>query len=898
MNETLSQVALFQEVRRSLAQLAGRLANVFTLLGNDRRAQALSQLESKLASERLRILVIGESSRGKSSLINALLGEAVVPVNTIPCTAAVQEIRWGATRRATLHFRQPLPSRLPAEMAPDVMVHLSRAESGQVPPMEVPVDRLEAYVGVRGDEGRWETPYSKVEILWPLALCQAGIEIIDTPGLDRGRLHDSTAGEHLPGADVVLFVLSCTLLGAATEMNLIDRDLRELGFEHLFFVCNRFDEIPQRERQRLTSFGRKKLAGHTKLGESGVWFVSALQALEGKQHGDMARLAESGLPSFERALLEFLHRDRGRLRLLQPTLRLLHIIHNLRNEVLPQQFEMVLQHLTVLDAKVEAARPHLVEAERANSQTLAELEGCRQELRAEARAQAAGFLYGIAARIGEWIDGLELEVGLRRFTPNRRPQAEALAREICTKVAVRLETELAAWRANSLLPLVNSRLARMTGDVSLRIDQTSIPVDQICSTVAQIGIAIRAREPSVSERIAAVVCGSLVAGIYCLAYWTSYGSRGTGGPFLTGIALYAIVYGLVSAMLGAGFMRFWSRAEALTTEAKRAIAVALAAQVYAGVDDAAQSLAEVVYGKTGEYVKRVRERLQREINGLHEQMRTILEHQRADEEPVRTRKELLVRLDRELREIDSIFTPLLAVVLASSRPPIRSAALEATVEPTPTTRILFLAADPLATPPLRLGLELREIREQLDLAPLKANLQLRPEMAARPRDVIRALRVYEPQIVHFSGHGDEDGAILVEDAGGAAHPITPQALASLIELFADKVQCLILNSCHSALEAAAVSQKIPYVYVIGMRTRVRDQVAISFSIGFYQALGAGCQIEECFAAGRALAGTEEEMHGSITYLLWKGGKAVQPRAQRPAFRPCRSRRVSRRSTNP
>ena len=910
MSEGPLQVLAFQERRLALGQLAARLGAAFASLGSGSRAEALSQLESKLASEAFRILVVGEVNRGKSSLVNALLGEAVLPVDTLPCTAVIQEVRWGETRRAILHFRQPLPSPLPEVMPPEVRVHLSLAESGQVPPMDVPVDRLEVYAVIQGDEGRKETPYSKIEILWPLALCREGIEIVDSPGFNEDRLRSRITREHIPEADAVLFVLSCSHLGAATEMSLIDRDLRELGFEHLFFVCNRFDEIRRSERQRLTSFGKKKLSLYTDLGESGVWFVSALQALEGKLGGDMARLAESGLPAFERALLAFLHRDRGRIKLLQPTLKLLHAIDELRNKVLPEQCEMLVQSLAVLEAKVDAARPQLAEVERANSQIIAELEARRQELRSEVRALAAGFLQELAGSIAGWIDGFELEHGVRTLSLEYRQQVDALAREICAKLGARLETEVTAWKEKSLLPLMNSRLEKMMNDVSLRVDEASLRIDQIRSAVTQVRATLHAEEPSEAERFAAAVSGLAAGGFYSGAHGARFGFKGLGGSILTQIALYAILYGLLGvtnplillpAMLGAGFVGAWSRAGALTRAAKREIANALAAQVHAGVAAAAQGLAETVYEKTAEHVQRTRERLDHEVSGLREQMRTILEDKQAGEERVRTRKELLVMLDGELREIDSIFTPLLAVALADRGDPgrpTRHAAPETTAEPARTIRILFLAADPFSNLQnrLRLDRELREILEQRGLARLRDSLDLRSEMAVRPRDVTRALQEYEPQIVHFSGHGDKSGAILVEDDVGTAHPITAQALASLFELFADKVQCVILNACYSDLEAAAVSQRVHYV--VGMRSAIKDQAAISFSVGFYQALGAGRAIEECFAAGCVLAGMEGGIQDSDIPVLWKDGKAVQSTAAQEASRPRRSGRVPRQPTGP
>jgi hypothetical protein len=105
----------------------------------------------------------------------------------------------------------------------------------------------------------------------------------------------------------------------------------------------------------------------------------------------------------------------------------------------------------------------------------------------------------------------------------------------------------------------------------------------------------------------------------------------------------------------------------------------------------------------------------------------------------------------------------------------------------------------------------------------------------------------EPQIVHFSGHGDVAG-IMLEDEVGNAFLVSSEALAGLFELFKDQVVCVLMNSCYSEAQAMAINDHIPYV--IGMEHAVSDEAAREFSIGFYDALGAGKSIEEAFRFGR------------------------------------------------
>ncbi len=163
------------------------------------------------------------------------------------------------------------------------------------------------------------------------------------------------------------------------------------------------------------------------------------------------------------------------------------------------------------------------------------------------------------------------------------------------------------------------------------------------------------------------------------------------------------------------------------------------------------------------------------------------------------------------------------------------------------TSVLFLAADPTEASRLRLGEELREIQEKLQLAKLREQFALDQRMSVRPVDLSQALLDVQPQIVHFSGHGTTTGALCFEDQKGQTHPIQADALAALFEQFTDQVDCVVLNACYSEIQANAIAEHIEYV--IGMNQAIGDKAAIAFSIGFYQALGAGRTVEEAFQLG-------------------------------------------------
>jgi hypothetical protein len=170
-----------------------------------------------------------------------------------------------------------------------------------------------------------------------------------------------------------------------------------------------------------------------------------------------------------------------------------------------------------------------------------------------------------------------------------------------------------------------------------------------------------------------------------------------------------------------------------------------------------------------------------------------------------------------------------------------------TIETVTTISILLLTSDPTDASRLRIGEELREIQERLQLAKLREKFKLDQRMSVRPPDISQALLDIQPHIVHFSGHGTASGSLCFENRVGEIHPIMPDALAALFEQFTDQIRCVLLNSCYSKIQADAISEHIDYV--IGMNQAIGDNAAIAFAIGFYQALGAGRTIESAYKLG-------------------------------------------------
>jgi hypothetical protein len=162
-------------------------------------------------------------------------------------------------------------------------------------------------------------------------------------------------------------------------------------------------------------------------------------------------------------------------------------------------------------------------------------------------------------------------------------------------------------------------------------------------------------------------------------------------------------------------------------------------------------------------------------------------------------------------------------------------------------KILVLASNPKGTSVLTLEREIRDIREGLKRADNRDRFQLETRGAVRSEDLRRAMLEVKPHIVHFCGHGTGSQGLVLEDDNGREHLASTEALANLFGLMSDRVECVLLNACYSEVQAKAISEHINYV--IGMSHEILDNAAIAFTVGFYDALGAGESIESAYKWG-------------------------------------------------
>lgn len=300
--EGAATLAAHQRAKAAVLADLHRVAEGWRRLAAPTRAAQLEALAERLRRDALRVLVVGEFKRGKSTLINAMLGEALLPARLAPCTALLTRLRWGPETRLWMHSDDPA-----------------------LPPTALPAAELRAALSLPLEAEGPPSPWAWVDVETPLPLLAHDVELIDSPGLNEHAGRDAVALGALPEADALVVVLSCEMALSQSELRFIDEQLadRDLG-RSVFFVWNRYDAVAGQPEEEAAVRARSAALLSPRLApipaEARVFFVAARPALVARRTGDPAGLAASGLPAFEGALAETLVRDRGQLKRAGPAL--------------------------------------------------------------------------------------------------------------------------------------------------------------------------------------------------------------------------------------------------------------------------------------------------------------------------------------------------------------------------------------------------------------------------------------------------------------------------------------------------------------------------------------------------------------------------------------------------
>lgn len=182
--------------------------------------------------------------------------------------------------------------------------------------------------------------------------------------------------------------------------------------------------------------------------------------------------------------------------------------------------------------------------------------------------------------------------------------------------------------------------------------------------------------------------------------------------------------------------------------------------------------------------------------------------------------------------------------------------------------ILFLAANPSETDRLALDQEAHAIQGELERSGCRDCFNFETRWAVQPMDLLRELRKHKPMVVHFSGHGGQNG-LFFQTATGRAQVVSTVALAEAFGAAGASVKLVVLSACYTEEQAEGLLAHVDCV--VGIEGSGNDAIARSFAIGFYGGIGEGESVADAYKQGRAAIGLEGLGDGDRPQLKVRSG---------------------------
>lgn len=367
------ELAAFEKLRINIAERMENLANSLEAsLGNSQSIEDLRHHASELKAGFFRVLVMGDFNRGKSTLLNSLIGSEVLPINATPTTAVITVIRYGEEAKVRVIFADDNREQ---EMSFDdfkAKYQLDVAD-GKTQEEEA-LDRFS------------EVAQAIVE--YPLELCRNSVELVDSPGLNDHPARTARVVQQLAQTDAVVFVFDAMHFYTQQERDYLDNLRRRHGLNNIFFVINAWDNIeksslePEKDMAKIRERMHKELDGFVK--DEGVEFekrvfeASAMTALRARwlrkerqprDPVDTEKLTESGIPAFEQELELFLRNQRG-LVVMQRAERAANIVFDTALAEIRSRLNTLDVEVSELEARMERTKPYFEKLERVRSKIL------------------------------------------------------------------------------------------------------------------------------------------------------------------------------------------------------------------------------------------------------------------------------------------------------------------------------------------------------------------------------------------------------------------------------------------------------------------------------------------------------------------------------------------------
>lgn len=267
-------------------------------------SEKIRHCADRVSFQLYRAAVIGEFKRGKSSMINALLGTEVLPTSVLPMTAVITRVIYGDEKRIIIRYKNGDEEQATIEQIVDFATKYDEEKA------------LKASL------------ISEILVYYPSVFCKNHIEIIDTPGMNDNEDMTAVTMSVLGSIDAAIMVISAQEPLSMTEQDLILTMIAEQGIHHIIFVVTHIDTVSDdsEDQDRLIGFISDRIKNdllkraeeafsdnenhvrkaHRILEQPDVFGVSSVQAIKGFIQDSEQMLQKSRFPKFKKELLTLL----------------------------------------------------------------------------------------------------------------------------------------------------------------------------------------------------------------------------------------------------------------------------------------------------------------------------------------------------------------------------------------------------------------------------------------------------------------------------------------------------------------------------------------------------------------------------------------------------------------
>jgi hypothetical protein len=240
------------------AQALSRLAEIADELGETSTSTDIRELVGRVNEGRFFVACIGQFKRGKSTLLDALVGEAILPIGELPVTTVPTVLRYGTERAARVLIENRWQTIRPED--------LGRYVSEEFNP-----ENQKAVAGV--------------EVFLPSPLLAAGMCLVDTPGVGSVFTGNTEATKaFIPQIDAAILVVGADPPISGDELALVAAVAANV--DRIVIVLNKTDRVSLAERQQAAAFARKVLEARLKKSIDRIYEFSALNHLNHETDGD------------------------------------------------------------------------------------------------------------------------------------------------------------------------------------------------------------------------------------------------------------------------------------------------------------------------------------------------------------------------------------------------------------------------------------------------------------------------------------------------------------------------------------------------------------------------------------------------------------------------------------